>query len=278
METTDYYNAFFTRNSGYISPELQERIRKTKVLIAGCGMGSTIAESLVRIGVETIILADVDTVAEHNLNRQSYIYADIGTKKTEALKRHLIDINPHLLIKTYDDGITEDNVADILNQTDFIFDTIDFLSMTSIVALHDSAHLQKKPIISAVNTGFGAATLYFPKDNDNEYSGFRKLFGLPMTGSVEKESYVTHFKSFIQKIHDEIDPLVAEVMAQAFTVMEDGKPCPASQVSAGSFANASLSTTLFCRILNGDPVSVSPHLLTVNMSLISTSEGVDLSK
>lgn len=278
MQETDYYKTFFTRNEGYISDELQQKIRRTTLLIAGCGMGSTIAEAAVRMGVEKIVLADLDIVSIHNLNRQMYVHADIGTKKTESLKHRLLAINPNLIIHTYDEGITPENVSTIVGQSDFIFDTIDFLSLTSIVSLHDEAHKQQKPIISAVSAGFGACAIYFPANNGKKYAEFRELFSLSSSGSVADESYVTHFTHFIQKIHDELDPVVANVMAKALTIMEDGKPCPASQVSAGSFGVASLGVTMFARILNNEIVTTAPQLLVANMSEISASKGIQLTK
>lgn len=276
MQNDTYYEKLFTRNQGYISDELQHKIRSTRLLIAGCGMGSTVAEASVRMGVETIILADMDTVSVHNLNRQLYTQEDTGKLKTEALEKRLKAINPELTVLRYDDGVSKDNVAEIISHSDFIFDTIDFLDTVSIATLHDEAHKQKKPLVSAVNAGFGAAAIYFPGDTPNDYSDFRKLFGLPLYGDLSSESYVTHYKGFIQKIHDELDPKVAEVMMKSLTVMEDGKPCPASQISAGSFAVASLAVTLLSRVLDGQSVTVSPRLLVVNMPTISMSEGINL--
>jgi molybdopterin-synthase adenylyltransferase len=55
------YEELVLRNQGYIGAELQARIRKTRLLIAGCGVGSTVAETAIRTGFETITLADADS-------------------------------------------------------------------------------------------------------------------------------------------------------------------------------------------------------------------------
>lgn len=66
------YEELTLRNAGYVPPELQEKIRATRLLVAGCGLGSTIAEAAARVGFERFTLADGDSIAPHNLNRQAF--------------------------------------------------------------------------------------------------------------------------------------------------------------------------------------------------------------
>ena len=80
------YDSFVTRNCGYISEEAQNRIRACKLLIAGCGIGSSPAICAARMGFEEFTLVDGDTVDIHNLNRQFYEFSDIGRRKVDALK------------------------------------------------------------------------------------------------------------------------------------------------------------------------------------------------
>jgi len=267
----DMYEKLFLRNQGYISDGLQQKIRSTKVLIAGCGVGSTFAEAAIRMGFESLTLADGDTVDTSNLNRQAYSYSDVGTKKVTALSKRLKAINPQATIKEHDDWITVDNAASLVSGCDLIFDTIDFLDLVAITAVHDEANRHKKPIISAVSAGWGAAACYFPP-TDSDVCMFRKLFGLADYGSVKNDSYVEHFSQFIGRLADELDPAVVQAMAKALTVMEDGTPCPAPHVSAGSFGVASLAVTMAARILNGDKVATAPNLIVANMSVISAGE------
>ena len=72
------YAELTQRNVGYVSDDLQARIRATRVLIAGCGIGSSFAEAAVRLGFEHITLVDGDTVAATNLNRQTFTAEDVG--------------------------------------------------------------------------------------------------------------------------------------------------------------------------------------------------------
>src|SRR5215218_3611701 len=105
------YERFVSRNAGYVSDELQLRIRKSRLLIAGCGIGSTIAEACLRLGFEQVMLIDKDRVEPHNLNRQDFTAADIGTQKVDALARRLSSINPSASIRAINEWVTPQNAA-----------------------------------------------------------------------------------------------------------------------------------------------------------------------
>lgn len=264
----------FIRNKGYVSDEVQEKIRSTRILIAGCGIGSTIAEAAVRIGFEHIILADGDKVDVHNLNRQAFSYVDVDNYKVSALAKRLSSINPNLSVKEFNGWIDGDNVEELVNGCDLIFDTIDFLDLETITALHDQANKQRKPIISAVSAGWGAAAIYFPPNESA--CNFRTLFGLPQTGSVKNASYVEHFAVFIERISEYLEEDVVKAMQKALTVMEDGTPCPAPHLSVGSFAVASLAVTMAVKILDGKKITSAPSMILANMGAICNAEGIDL--
>ncbi len=269
-------NDLFLRNKGYVSEKLQEKIRQTRILIAGCGIGSTIAEAAVRLGFENITLADRDTVDIHNLNRQAYDFADVGSYKVCALSKRLSNINPNLFVKEFNEWINKDNVEALVKDCDLVFDTVDFLDLSAITVLHDQANLQGKPVISAVSAGWGATAFYCPPNNTTTCS-FRTLFGLPETGSVENASYVKHFAVFFERVSGKLDESIVKAMQKALTCMEDGTPCPAPHVSAGSFAVASLAVTMAARILNGEKITTAPRMVIADMLAVCKSEGIDLS-
>lgn len=76
-----------------------------RVHIIGCGsVGSTIAENLVRCGVEKITLYDFDVVESHNLSNQMFRVQDIGRAKVDALVDILKEINPDVDLKVQPDG------------------------------------------------------------------------------------------------------------------------------------------------------------------------------
>ncbi|MBD3190965.1 MAG: hypothetical protein GF308_09995 [Candidatus Heimdallarchaeota archaeon] len=73
-----------------------------RVIIAGVGgIGSLAAEMLVRCGIGTIDLIDLDDVSVKNLNRLFYSSEDIGKSKVKVAKQKLSKINPTVKINTF---------------------------------------------------------------------------------------------------------------------------------------------------------------------------------
>jgi len=70
---------------------------KERVHIIGCGsIGSTVAELLVRFGIEKISLYDFDIVEPKNLGNQMFQQKHIGKSKVHSLTEMLCEINPML--------------------------------------------------------------------------------------------------------------------------------------------------------------------------------------
>ena len=67
--------------------------------ILGCGaIGSSAATQLCRMGAETFVLYDLDSVEIQNIGVSHYVLTDIGKKKVDALDNHLVSINPDVNI------------------------------------------------------------------------------------------------------------------------------------------------------------------------------------
>jgi len=267
------YEQFTLRNIDYIPNELQNKIRNTTILIAGCGIGSSFAEVAVRLGFENFILADGDIVNDHNLNRQCFTANDIGNLKVKALSERLKAINPSVKVKEFTEYISEKNVTRIVNDADIVFDTIDFLDLKSIVGLHDECSKQRKHVISALAIGWGAGCIYFPPDSK---CSFRQIFSLPFEGPVDQFGYAETFSIVIDKLKEKLDPTVLNAVGKALLFMDDGKPCPASQVSPGAYAVGTLAGTLVVRILSGLPVLHAPNLMTIDIQKSLTSDALNM--
>ncbi len=268
------YKELTLRNEGYIDEDLQAKIRNTRLLVAGCGVGSTIAETAVRTGFDKITLADADTVEAHNLNRQCFTANDIGTPKVEALAKRLEAVNPSARITPFNEWITAENASRLVAEADLILDTIDFLDLSAITALHDACRRQGKPIISGVSAGFGAVVIYFPPNGETSW---RSVFELPAEGPVNNLSYVERFGNKIGKLKGVLEPSVVTAMGRALEVMEDGTPCPAPHVSAGAAVVGALAVTVAVRVLSGRPVTKAPRMIVADLNRASIAPGVDLS-
>ncbi|MER2064307.1 MAG: ThiF family adenylyltransferase, partial [Alkalibacterium sp.] len=153
----------FTRNLGIMSEKEVQKLHDTTIAIAGCGcIGGFSAELLARMGIGKLILADPDTFDVSNINRQcAATHLTVGQRKTEALKNHLMTINPEMDIVCYNDGVTEDNVRSFLEGADYVIDAIDYFAFPESVALHRAARQKELFITTAVALGFGTSVLTF---------------------------------------------------------------------------------------------------------------------
>ncbi|MFO7915014.1 MAG: sulfur carrier protein ThiS adenylyltransferase ThiF [Candidatus Krumholzibacteriales bacterium] len=107
-------------------PGTTEVLQRSVIGIAGCGgLGSNAAVSLARAGAGTLILADRDSVELSNLNRQCYFRADIGEPKTEALARHLREINENIRLALHRAELTPGNVMEIFGEADLLIEALD---------------------------------------------------------------------------------------------------------------------------------------------------------
>lgn len=114
-------------------------ISSVKVIVFGIGgVGSWVAECLVRTGVRHITLVDMDRVAITNINRQMpATMATVGEVKTEAARRRLLEINPkaevNIMTMCYDSE-TEQSID--LSAYDYIVDAIDSLKDKALLILN----------------------------------------------------------------------------------------------------------------------------------------------
>lgn len=253
------YSQLVLRNAGYIDASTQERIRSQRLLIAGCGIGSGLAICATRMGFERFLLVDGDTVDAHNLNRQFYDHADIGKPKVQALREHILRINPEADVEVMQANLDAANTDAAVARADIVFDTVDFLDLGAILHLHGSARQQGKPVFTALSVGFGALVWYFPAGSK---VGLADLLASDLHaegGQVpEGLTYADVFASFVQRIAPCLDPDVIEQIARVLSLLKEGKPCPAPQVSVGSFAVAAMATAMIQDMLAGRNVPAAP--------------------
>ncbi len=131
MEKERYLQELYTRNP----PDSLARLHGRVVGIAGAGgLGSTIAVSLLRAGVQGFIIADDDRVEISNLNRQYYFHQQVGMEKTIALQQNLLAINPFVQITTRNDHINEANLCQIFADADLLIEALDTPETKRLVA------------------------------------------------------------------------------------------------------------------------------------------------
>ena len=254
------YDTFVTRNTGYVESDTQARIRTCRLLIAGCGLGASTAIAAARMGFQHFVLIDGDSVDAHNLNRQFYDFDDVGAPKVQALKKHILRINPDARVEAVQANLDQGNAVELVGKVDIIFDTIDFLDLEAILALHTSAQGQGKPVFTALSIGFGAGVLYFPADTKASLAQIIQNDIASAQGEGDA-SYAAVFGKIMARIGAHLDRQVVEQVAKALTIMEDGRPCPASQISVGSFTVAAMAVSMMHDLLAGMDVPASPNMV-----------------
>ncbi len=147
----------YQRNRIYITPEEQLKVKQTRILFGGVGLGSVIAECALRLGFETITLIDGSKVELSNLNRQNYKTTDIGEYKVDALKRRLEEINPNAKITTIQTFIDHENIEELVKGHDIAINALDFKSDIPFV-FDEVCKKFNIPVVHPYNIGWAGLT------------------------------------------------------------------------------------------------------------------------
>ena len=142
-----------SRTENLIGKENIACLATKHITIVGVGgVGGYTATMLVRAGIEKMTIIDFDTITSSNVNRQIIAYqSTIGRPKVEVLKELLLDINNKADITAINVRLTQDNVKELLWQTDLVVDAID--SVPDKIALIVYCKQKNIKIISAMGAG-----------------------------------------------------------------------------------------------------------------------------
>lgn len=134
--------------------EGQERLKRSRVFIAGGGgLGCPVALYLAVAGVGCIDIVDRDVVEKTNLNRQVLHWEkDIGKPKVLSIEEKIREINPDIKVIARHETINENNVLELVRDTDIIVDALDNFSARYLLnraALHNGI-----PLVHGAIRGF----------------------------------------------------------------------------------------------------------------------------
>ena len=123
----------------------QKKLKAARVLCIGAGgLGSPIAMYLAAAGVGTIGVVDDDEVEFSNLQRQIiHGSGDVGKKKVDSAVEKLGEINPGVIVETFEERFTVENAEKIADSYDVIIDGTD--NFPTRYLSNDVAVLLKKP-------------------------------------------------------------------------------------------------------------------------------------
>jgi molybdopterin/thiamine biosynthesis adenylyltransferase len=110
----DYYSTsqdVFSRNQGIVE---QDRMATKQAIISGTGSGGfMLGLQLVRSGIGSLILADDDILAYHNVCRHECGIHDVGRYKVDCFKERAADINPGCKVYTFRELIQHVDPAEL---------------------------------------------------------------------------------------------------------------------------------------------------------------------
>ena len=144
----------FERVEKLIGRENLNKIKNKTVAVIGLGgVGGYAVESLIRSGIEKIILVDYDTIDITNLNRQIITNQTNVTKyKTEEMKKRIQSINPNCQVITITKKLELENIEELFqHQFDYLIDACDTLIIKQ--ELIRRCLKEKISFISSMGTG-----------------------------------------------------------------------------------------------------------------------------
>ncbi|CAG9408607.1 HesA/MoeB/ThiF family protein [Providencia alcalifaciens] len=138
-----------------VSPEGQQKLKQSKVLIVGLGgLGSPASLYLAGAGVGELWIADHDDLHVSNLQRQVlYDTQDINQSKAQLAAARLKQLNPHTQTRIFQQKLDADSLLPLVEQVDLVLDCCD--NMATRHAVNAACVLSNTPLISGSAVGFG---------------------------------------------------------------------------------------------------------------------------
>lgn len=144
----------FERIEKFIGSTNLAKIKNKTVAVVGLGgVGGYAVESLIRSGIENIIIVDYDTIDITNLNRQIITNQNnIGNLKVDEMESRIISINPNCKITKLNLKLDLNNINALFNQNfDYLIDCCDTIAVKQ--ELIKNCLNKKIKFISSMATG-----------------------------------------------------------------------------------------------------------------------------
>ena len=157
------YTAAFSRNIGWVTSEEQAALRGKRIAIAGMGgVGGVHLLTLARLGIGRFNISDFDDFDIVNFNRQAgAVVGSLGQPKVDVLAKMAAEINPTVEVRTFPQGVSDDNLDDFLSGVDLYVDGLDFFSFKARCSTFAACHRLGIPAVTAAPLGMGTAVLVF---------------------------------------------------------------------------------------------------------------------
>jgi ThiF family len=176
-------------NLGLIPKDLQREAWNARMAVLGVGMGSAIVHQGVMHGFRRFTVADPDTVAFSNLNRQWFTrdQAEHNVPKVDAVYHNALKVNPYTELETYPDGVQEGNVRSIVDDADIIIDAMDpFDALPQAIMLDRLAKEAGKKVIYPIELGYHGVVYVFGPDTMS-LEEFLGIEGIDISNGLDPE-------------------------------------------------------------------------------------------
>lgn len=240
----------FSRNNGFIFEDLQNKIKKTRLLLVGCGLGSQIGILATRSGFEKFILCDGDRVELNNLNRQGFNISDIGRNKAKVLKKKILAINPKCRVDVYPKFVkNKEEAKRIIEKADIIVNMADPEEI--MYEINNESQKQGKFVLSPLNFGFEGYIIIFGPETIT----MEKLIGGRF---LTNEFYMHLINNTIGRIPE---PLLIMLQKYGEKIMKG--EMPAAQLATASYQTSAGIVNSIIKILDNKPIKMAPQAIVI---------------
>lgn len=161
--TSFSYDEAFSRNLGWVTEAEQLLLKRSRVCIAGLGgVGGVYLLTLARLGVGSFSIADFDSYALANFNRQvGATVSTLNQPKLDVMLKMAHDINPELQVRVFNEGLNTTNLGAFLADGDVYLDGLDFFALEIRRRVFELCAAKEIAATTVAPLGMGAALLNF---------------------------------------------------------------------------------------------------------------------
>jgi molybdopterin/thiamine biosynthesis adenylyltransferase len=174
----------FSRNFGFWNEAEQQAIRDSCGAIAGVGGdGYQLGMTLVENGIGALNIGDPEVFERENINRVPGARVDtIGRKKVDVFREEALKKNPDIIIRTFDEGVTPDNIQEFMEGATIAFDETELTMLNLGTMVAREARRRGIPDVLVMNIGFAASVTSFHPEGPT----FEEMMGIPNDMPLEE--------------------------------------------------------------------------------------------